>query len=205
MALVLSHWSGTWVYSSPKSLMMYEIQSCWEQQLAAATYSASVVDCATLDCFREDQDTKEEPKNWQVPEVDFLSNRHSAKSASQKPWSAKEEDAEYQRTKSGVTQVPENSLHHFLIRSPRRRLKTSAQTYQELDVRPRRRQVEEWPDHAPVLLLVHVFTFLVHIKSCSRTHRCCHSLGILHLELPHNVLGVLSLVHKCFFLWLLDL
>jgi hypothetical protein len=31
-----------------------------------------------------------------------------------------------------------------------RRSKTSALTYQELDVRPRRRQVEEWPDHAPV-------------------------------------------------------
>jgi hypothetical protein len=42
------------------------------------------------------------PKNWQVPEVDFLSNWHPAKSASEKPWSAKEEDAEYQRTKSGV-------------------------------------------------------------------------------------------------------
>jgi hypothetical protein len=102
MALVLSHWSGTWVYSSPKSLMVYEIQRSWEQQLAAATYSASVVDWETLDCLQEDQYTKEELKNWQVPEVDFLSNRHLAKSASEKPWSAKEEDAESQRPKSGV-------------------------------------------------------------------------------------------------------
>jgi hypothetical protein len=39
-----------------------------------------------------------------------------------------------------VTQVPENSLHRLSMRSPRRRLKTSAQTYRELDVRPRRRQ-----------------------------------------------------------------
>jgi hypothetical protein len=101
-ALVLSHWSGTWVYSSPKPLMVYVIQRSWEQQLAAATYSASVVDWATLDCLREDQDTKEDPKNWQVPEVDFLSNRHPTKSASEKPWRAKEEDAEYQRPKSGV-------------------------------------------------------------------------------------------------------
>jgi hypothetical protein len=54
MAMVLSHWSGTWVYSSPKSLMVYEIQRSWEQQLAAATYSASVVDCATLHCLGED-------------------------------------------------------------------------------------------------------------------------------------------------------
>jgi hypothetical protein len=95
MALVLSHWNGTWVYSSPKSLMVYVIQRSWEQQLAAATYSASAVDWATLDCLREDQDTKEDPKNWQVLEVDFLSNRHLAKSASEKPWSAKKEDAEY--------------------------------------------------------------------------------------------------------------
>jgi hypothetical protein len=102
MALVLSHWSGTWVYSSPKSLMVYMIQRSWEQQLAAATYFASVVDWATLDCLRENQDTNEDPKNWQVPEVDFLSNRHPAKSASEKPWRAKEEDAEYQRPKSGV-------------------------------------------------------------------------------------------------------
>jgi hypothetical protein len=35
--------------------------------------------------FAGDQDTKEDPKNWQVPEVDFLSNRHPAKSASEKP------------------------------------------------------------------------------------------------------------------------
>jgi hypothetical protein len=59
MALVLSHWSGTWVYSSTKSLMVHVIQRSWEQQLAAATYSASVVDWATLDCLWEDQDTKE--------------------------------------------------------------------------------------------------------------------------------------------------
>jgi hypothetical protein len=67
----------------------------WEQQLDAATYSTSVVDWATLDYLQEDQDTKEDPKNWQVPEVDFLSNGQPAKSASEKPWSAKEEDVEY--------------------------------------------------------------------------------------------------------------
>jgi hypothetical protein len=102
VALVLSHWSGTWVYSSPKSLMVYVIQRSWEQQLAVATYYASVVDWPTLDCFWEDQDTKEDPKNWQVLEVDFLSNRHSAKSTSEKPWSAKDDDTEYQRSKSGM-------------------------------------------------------------------------------------------------------
>jgi hypothetical protein len=44
MALVLSHMRGTWEHSSPKSLSVYVIQSSWEQQLEAATYSASVVD-----------------------------------------------------------------------------------------------------------------------------------------------------------------
>jgi hypothetical protein len=36
------------------SLNVYVIQSSWEQQLAAATYSAFVVDWATLECLRED-------------------------------------------------------------------------------------------------------------------------------------------------------
>jgi hypothetical protein len=44
MALVLSHMRGTWEHSSPKSLSVYVIQSSYEQQLAAATYSATVVD-----------------------------------------------------------------------------------------------------------------------------------------------------------------
>jgi hypothetical protein len=42
-----------------------------------------------------------------------------------------------------VTLVPENSLHCLPMRSPRRRLKTSAQTYREPNVWPRRHQVEE--------------------------------------------------------------
>jgi hypothetical protein len=54
MALVLSHIRGTWEHSAPKSLNVYVIQRSWEQQLAAATYSASVVDWATLDYFRDD-------------------------------------------------------------------------------------------------------------------------------------------------------
>jgi hypothetical protein len=69
---------------------------------SCATYFASVVDWATLNYLREDQDTKEKPKKWQVTEVDFLSNRHPAKSAFEKPWRAKEEDAEYQWPMLGV-------------------------------------------------------------------------------------------------------
>jgi hypothetical protein len=55
MALVLSHMRGTLSNLTPKSLMVCTIQRIYEQQLAAATYSASVVDCTTEDCFREDQ------------------------------------------------------------------------------------------------------------------------------------------------------
>jgi hypothetical protein len=42
-----------------------------------------------------------------------------------------------------VTQVPEYALNRLPMRSPWRHLKMSAQTYQKLDVWPRRRQVEE--------------------------------------------------------------
>jgi hypothetical protein len=47
MALVPSHLRRTWEHSSQKSLNVYVIQSSYEQQLAAATYSAPVVDWAT--------------------------------------------------------------------------------------------------------------------------------------------------------------
>jgi hypothetical protein len=104
MAIVLSHMRGTWEHSSPKSLNVYVIESSCEQQLATATYSASVVDWAPLDYLREDQETSEEPKNWQVPKVDFRPTRHPAKWAFEKPRSEREEDAEYQRPSSGVYQ-----------------------------------------------------------------------------------------------------
>jgi hypothetical protein len=45
----------------------------------AATNSACVVDWATLNDLQEDQETSEEPKNWQVPEFDFRLTRHPAK------------------------------------------------------------------------------------------------------------------------------
>jgi hypothetical protein len=77
-------------------------QHVLSQLVQLAVWLVWGADFTSTDCLREDQDTKEDPKNWQVPEVDFLSNRHPAKSASENPWSAKEENTEYQRTKSGV-------------------------------------------------------------------------------------------------------
>jgi hypothetical protein len=61
-----------------------------------------VVDWATLDCLRENQETSEEPKNWQFPEVNFPLIQHPVKSAFEKPRSEREEDVEYQRLSSGV-------------------------------------------------------------------------------------------------------
>jgi hypothetical protein len=51
MALVLSHMRGTLSNLTPKSLMVCTIQRIYEQQLAAATYSTSMVDYAIEDCF----------------------------------------------------------------------------------------------------------------------------------------------------------
>jgi hypothetical protein len=81
MALVLSHMRGTWEHSSPKSLSVYVIQSSCEQQLAAATYSTSVVDWATLDCLREDQKQAKIPETGKYPKsisyrLDTPQNRH---------------------------------------------------------------------------------------------------------------------------------
>jgi hypothetical protein len=141
------------------------IQSSCEQQLAVVTYSASVVDWATLDCLREDQEASEDPKNWQVPEVDFRSRRHTAKSASEKLISERKEDAEYQRPISGMY---------------RRYLKicltACAQTYRKLDVRPHRCHVQEGAHHALVLLLVHGLYVLVRVERCSCTHWCKQGL-----------------------------
>jgi hypothetical protein len=59
------------------------IQSSCAQQWPAAMYSASAVERATEFCFFEAQDTKDLPKNWQVPDVLFLLILHPAQSASE--------------------------------------------------------------------------------------------------------------------------
>jgi hypothetical protein len=62
---------------------------CDPKELRATTSCGNILclgsGLSNLYCLREDQDTKEDPKNGQVPEVDFLSKRHPAKSASEKP------------------------------------------------------------------------------------------------------------------------
>jgi hypothetical protein len=102
MALVLSHLRGTLSIPTPKYFMVFTIQKICEQQLATATYSASVVDCAIEDYFREDQQMREDPRKWQVLEVLFQSISQPATSASEKPTRSSEEEEEYQIPNSGV-------------------------------------------------------------------------------------------------------
>jgi hypothetical protein len=61
-----------------------------------------VLDCATEDYFQEDQQMREDPRKWQVPEVLFQSIPQPAKSASEKPTRSNEEEAEYQIPNSEV-------------------------------------------------------------------------------------------------------
>jgi hypothetical protein len=75
--------------------MVCTIHSIWEQQLAAVTYLASVVDWANEECFQEDQQTSEDPRKRQVLEGLLRSIPQLAKSASEKPTRSSEEEAEY--------------------------------------------------------------------------------------------------------------
>jgi hypothetical protein len=50
----------------------------------------------------EDHETNEDPRNWQEPEVDFLSTRQPAKSASEKPIKERVKEEEYQRPRPGA-------------------------------------------------------------------------------------------------------
>jgi hypothetical protein len=71
MALVLSHMRGTLSNLTPKSLMVCIIHMIWEQRLATATYSTPVVDWTTEDCFREDQQMREDSKNDKSQKCSF--------------------------------------------------------------------------------------------------------------------------------------
>src|SRR3954464_1714888 len=102
MALSLSHRRGTLSQWTPYSFKVCLIHSNWVQALAAATYSASAVERDIQFCFLEDQHTKDLPRNWQAPEVDFLSSLSPAQSASLYPQSMKSEPFGYQRPYLGV-------------------------------------------------------------------------------------------------------
>mgnify|MGYP005837390449 CR=1 FL=1 len=71
------------------------IQSNWAQHEPTTMYSTSVVDNDTEFCFLEDQDTRDLPRNRQVPKVDFLSTLSLATQS-------KEDLLGYQMPKFGV-------------------------------------------------------------------------------------------------------
>jgi hypothetical protein len=65
-------------------------------------YSASAVERAIEFYFLEAQDTRDLSKNWQVPDVLFLSILHPAQSASEYPIKSKVDPLGYQRPNLGV-------------------------------------------------------------------------------------------------------
>jgi hypothetical protein len=86
---IFEYWDGTGVIThegnslKPHSKISHDVhypKNLW----ATVTYSVSVVDCATEDCFREYQQMREDTRKWQVPEVLFRSISQPAKSASEK-------------------------------------------------------------------------------------------------------------------------
>src|SRR3954464_5858572 len=76
MALSLSHRRGTLSQWIPYYFKVCLIHSNWVQALAATTYSASAVERDIQFCLLEDQHTKDLPRNWQAPKVDFISYLH---------------------------------------------------------------------------------------------------------------------------------
>jgi hypothetical protein len=98
---IFGYWDGTGVIAhernslKPHSKISHGVHYPKNLQ-AAATYSTSVVDCATEDCFWEDHQTREDSRKWQVPEVLVWWIPQPAKSASEKPTRSSEEEADYQ-------------------------------------------------------------------------------------------------------------
>mgnify|MGYP005851120569 CR=1 FL=1 len=102
MALSLSHQRGTLSQMTPYSFKVCLIHKSCAQQLPDATYSASVDEREKQLCFLEDQITKEQPRNWHPPELDFLSTLSPAQSEFVNPSSLKFAPLGYHKPKFGV-------------------------------------------------------------------------------------------------------
>jgi hypothetical protein len=61
-----------------------------------------MVDCAIENYLRADQQTREDSRKWQIPEVLFQSIPYPAKLVSEKLTRSSEEEAEYQIINSSV-------------------------------------------------------------------------------------------------------
>jgi hypothetical protein len=133
MALVLSHWSGTWVYSSPKSLMVYEIQRTSSGNVLCLGSGLS-----NTRLFAGRPRHQRRTQKLASPRSGLPIQPTPGKIRIRKTMKRQRRGRGVPKAEVGsVTQVPKNSLHRLLMRSPLWRLKTSAQTYRELYVWPR--------------------------------------------------------------------
>jgi hypothetical protein len=143
MALVLSHCSGTWVYSSPK--VTHGL--CDPKELRATASCDNVLClCSGLSntrLFVGRPRHQRRSQNLARPRSGLPIQPTPGEIRIRKTMKSQRRGRGVPKAEVGsVTQVPENSLHRLPMRSPRRRLKMSAQTYRELDVRPHCYQVE---------------------------------------------------------------
>ena len=104
----------------------------------------------------------------------------------------------------GAFQIPKDMFHHLIVGGARRSLIPRAEADAELDVRSRRRQVQERADHAPVLL-IHRLAIQVLIKRRRCADRSRLRRQVTHVELPEQVSSVLGLMDKSALRSLLDL
>jgi hypothetical protein len=102
-------------------------------------------------------------------------------------------------------EIPENLLNYHPIQRAWGSLKARVQPHDKLNVRPCRCEVQEGADHAPVLSLIHSLTIFIWTKRGSRAHQSGHWLELHHIELLHQVLRVLGLMHEGTLLRLLHL
>jgi len=89
ITLVLSNLIGTQLsFKLVKKLFL--IHKIWDQQLPAATYSATAVERTTLCCFLLCHEIKQFPNKWHLQLVPFRSDLQPAKSESKNPTNQQE-------------------------------------------------------------------------------------------------------------------
>jgi hypothetical protein len=139
MALVLSHMRKTLSNLTPKSLTVCTIQRIIEQQLAAATYSASVVDCAN------ERRSKKMTSHISALSINPTTHKISIKKANKIKG---RRDRISNLKLSSVFKIPENSLDCRPMRRVWGTLKARTQPHGELNVRLCRCEVQKRVDHA---------------------------------------------------------
>jgi hypothetical protein len=168
-------------------------------------YSASVVERETQFCFLEDQHTKDLPRNWQAPNVDFRSILSPAQSKSQYAQREKSVSLGYHNRKSGVSIKYQKILLTAIKWLSFGAAWYRAQTPTLNIVWTGCAKIEQQTYHGAVKLLVHWFPIGVVVVVAFQGHRSSYPISILHLEALEHVLNVLGLVDEGFLTKLLDL